>query len=84
MFAPDGSRARILVKLKLPLTTKQEQVLDYITERIQGGLPPTRAEISKYLECRSDNTSEGYLKALEKKGYIRITKGISRGIELCA
>lgn len=70
--------------LKLPLTPKQETVLEYIRERIERGLPPTRAEITKYLECSSDNTSEGYLKALEKKGYIRITKGISRGIELCA
>ena len=70
--------------LKLPLTPKQEAVLDYVTERIESGLPPTRAEISKHLECSSDNTSEGYLKALEKKGYIRIRKGISRGIELCS
>lgn len=70
--------------LKLPLTPKQEAVLDYVTERIGEGLPPTRAEIAREFEFRSDNASHVHLKALEKKGYIRITKSISRGIELCS
>lgn len=65
------------------LTTRQSEILDLIKTNIkQTGFPPTRAEIAQAFGFRSPNASEDHLRALERKGYITILPGSSRGIQL--
>ena len=45
-------------------------------------MPPTRAEIALRLGFKSANAAEEHLKALARKGVIRIMPGTSRGIQL--
>ena len=67
----------------LKLTARQEQILNLIKEAIDNtGFPPTRAEIAKQLGFRSANAAEDHLRALERKGYIEMLPGASRGIRL--
>ncbi|MGB5472797.1 MAG: transcriptional repressor LexA [Gammaproteobacteria bacterium] len=65
------------------LTARQAEILelirDYVTEE---GCPPTRAEIADTLGFRSPNAAEDHLRALERKGYIELVPGASRGIRL--
>ncbi|MGJ7457367.1 transcriptional repressor LexA [Halomonas sp. MA07-2] len=68
-----------------PLTQRQQNVYDFIVKTIQElGYPPTRAEIARALGFRSPNAAEEHLRALEKKGAIRMIAGTSRGIRLPA
>lgn len=65
------------------LTRRQSQVLDVIRRHItRHGVPPTRAEIADKLGFRSPNAAEDHLRALARKGAIRLTPGTSRGIRL--
>jgi len=65
------------------LTLRQKEVLDLIKDKILNfGFPPTRAEISEELGFKSHNAAESHLRALEKKGSIKIQAGSSRGIIL--
>lgn len=65
------------------LTSRQEQVLSLIKSYLEEtGYPPTRAEIAKELGFRSANAAEEHLRALERKGYIEMVPGASRGIKL--
>lgn len=69
--------------MALKLTARQSQILDIIRHSIQhSGRPPTRAEIAAQLGFRSANAAEDHLRALERKGYIRLSAGTSRGIQL--
>ncbi|CAM5192918.1 LexA repressor OS=Castellaniella defragrans OX=75697 GN=lexA PE=3 SV=1 [Castellaniella defragrans] len=71
--------------MALKLTARQSQILALIREAIlRTGRPPTRAEIARALGFRSANAAEDHLRALERKGHIRITAGTSRGIQLVA
>ena len=45
-------------------------------------MPPTRAEIAQTLGFKSANAAEEHLKALAKKGMIKMKPGASRGIQL--
>ena len=66
-----------------PLTNRQKEVLNFISEHIDSiGYPPTRNELSKHFGFRSPNAAESHLRALENKGVIRIEAGRSRGITL--
>ncbi|MBE0490353.1 MAG: transcriptional repressor LexA [Halomonas sp.] len=68
-----------------PLTQRQQNVYDFIVKTLQElGYPPTRAEIARALGFRSPNAAEEHLRALEKKGAIRMIAGTSRGIRLPA
>ncbi|HSH48929.1 MAG TPA: repressor LexA, partial [Halomonas sp.] len=68
-----------------PLTSRQQNVYDFIIKTINDmGYPPTRAEISRALGFRSPNAAEEHLRALERKGVIRMIRGTSRGIRLPA
>ncbi len=54
------------------LTRRQQQILDFITKRIQEqGYPPTIREIGEEMGIRSTNGVNDHLKALERKGYLR-------------
>ncbi len=67
------------------LTARQTQVLDLVRQHMrETGYPPTRAEIAKTLGFRSANAAEEHLRALARKGVIRIMSGVSRGIRLVA
>ncbi|MGI0153964.1 transcriptional repressor LexA [Pseudidiomarina sp. WS423] len=66
-----------------PLTPRQQQILTLIKDNIDAtGMPPTRAEIAERLGFRSANSAEEHLKALAKKGVIKMMPGMSRGIQL--
>jgi repressor LexA len=66
-----------------PLTPRQQNVHDFIVKTIDDlGYPPTRAEIARALGFRSPNAAEEHLRALERKGVIRMIPGTSRGIRL--
>lgn len=66
-----------------PLTARQQNVYDFIVKTMNElGYPPTRAEIAKALGFRSPNAAEEHLRALERKGVIRIIRNTSRGIRL--
>lgn len=68
-----------------PLTSRQQNVYDFIVKTMHElGYPPTRAEIARALGFRSPNAAEEHLRALERKGVIRVIRGTSRGIRLPA
>ncbi|MEM1023830.1 MAG: transcriptional repressor LexA [Myxococcota bacterium] len=51
------------------LTRRQEQILQFITQRIEEqGYPPTIREIGEEMGIRSTNGVNDHLKALERKG----------------
>jgi len=65
------------------LTKQQSKVLACVEVYLnKTGFPPTRAEICKELGFKSPNAAEMHLRALEKKGYITIQSGSSRGISV--
>jgi len=54
-----------------PLTKRQQQVLNIITQSIEErGYPPTMREIGQHMGIRSTNGVNDHLKALERKGHI--------------
>lgn len=66
-----------------PLTEAQEKVLNFVEVFIgNNGFPPTRREISRGLNWNSGNAAEDCLRILERKGRVRLVRGISRGIVL--
>ncbi len=65
------------------LTAKQRHAFEFIAERIQSHIPPTIREIAKHMGFSSTGTVRDYLRALERKGYIRQGKNrLSRSIEI--
>ncbi|OGD92921.1 repressor LexA [Candidatus Curtissbacteria bacterium RIFCSPHIGHO2_01_FULL_41_44] len=62
---------------------RQRQILDFLNEYIDKyGHAPTLVEIAKELGVRSLATVHEHLQVLERKGLIKKTSGIVRGIEL--
>ncbi len=67
---------------EIKLTKAQTRVLEVIQQSVRDeGRPPTRAEIADALGFRSINASESHLRALERRGAIRLQGGASRGIQ---
>lgn len=65
------------------LTTRQRQVLNFIRRSLQkNGIAPTRAEIAEAMGFQSKNAAVDHLKALERKGFIRLHSDLSRGIQM--
>ena len=65
------------------LTSRQEEILNLIKDYLkEKGFPPTRADISKTFGFKSPNAAEQHLRAIEKKGFISILPGASRGLVL--
>ncbi len=65
------------------ITSQQQRVLDCIQIYLKKtGFPPTRADICRELGFKSPNSAETHLRALEKKGFISIESGASRGISI--
>lgn len=66
------------------LTEKQQEILSYIRERAQTGVPPSVREIGKKVGLKSTSSVYQHLKTLENAGYISKTPGINRAITLPA
>lgn len=65
------------------LTNRQQQILDFIIRySAKAGMPPTRAEIAEFMGFRSANAAEDHLRALDRKGAVTLTPGMSRGIRV--
>lgn len=68
---------------KKPLTERQEDVFEFIRKRSEETrLPPTVREIGEQFHISSTNGVRSILGALIKKGYIKRSPRLSRGIEL--
>lgn len=67
------------------LTTRQGEILEYVKTHIASKrLPPTRAEIADRFGFNSTNAAEEHLRALQKKGYLKIGVGTARGLQVIA
>lgn len=67
----------------LPLTARQQQILDWIRAHIDvHGMPPTRAEIARGLGFSTPSSAEDHLQAIARKGALEILPGASRGLKL--
>ena len=65
------------------LTSKQNQVLDYLKKFMsKKGYPPTVREIGKALNLASPATVHAHLNTLADKGYIKKSTSKNRAIEL--
>lgn len=64
------------------LPEKQAQLLRYIIDRLNDGLPPTVREICRDFNIKSTSTAHKYLKDLVAKGYITMGEGTNRSIRL--
>jgi len=66
-----------------PITNRQRQVLDVIvTHLLDKGYAPTLREIGTSMKINSTNGVSDHLRALERKGWIRVAEMQSRGITL--
>ena len=71
---------RILMR---KLTPRQEMVYNFLKQFIlENGFPPTCKEIATALQFKSPTGAHDHLARLEKYGFLRIIKGISRGIQI--
>jgi len=65
------------------LSAKQKQILDFITRFIQEkDYPPSVRDVVKGCGISSSSVAQYYLDVLERKGYIRRDREISRSITL--
>ena len=64
-----------------PLTDRQAEVLAFVEANI-GYFGPTVREIARHMNIRNVTGVVGHLAALERKGYIRRTPNVARGIEV--
>ncbi|MFA5927992.1 MAG: hypothetical protein WC838_01655, partial [Candidatus Margulisiibacteriota bacterium] len=65
------------------LTEKQQDILDFINRYLEtNSYPPALREIAKKFKFRSVTAVVDHLKALEKKGYIKRGKDLSRALEV--
>ena len=73
-----------MVSDSLPLLSpRQQQILRLISQFMKRhGLPPTRADLARALRLRNRQGIDQHLRALERKGYLRLEPGIARGIRL--
>ncbi len=66
------------------ISKKQQEILDYIKERIlEKGYPPSVREICAAVSLRSTSSVHSHLETLEKNGYIRRDPTKPRTIEIC-
>lgn len=66
-----------------PLTARQQAVYEFIREQLHATRrPPTVREIADHFGFRSPKGGTDHLAALERKGWIIRTPGVSRGIQL--
>jgi len=67
-----------------PLSPRQSDALQAIRDYIEVcGYPPTLRELAKHMSI-SIHAANGHLIGLEKKGAIKRTEGVARGIAVLA
>ena len=82
-YFPTLSPTLFPTMLPLPLTSRQQKVLDWIRRHLETtGMPPTRAEIAAGLGFSTASSAEDHLRALARKGALELTPGASRGLRL--
>lgn len=65
------------------LTRKQRAIYDFVVDCVnRQGIPPSLTEIAQAFDLASPSGVSDHLRALERKGFIRRRRGVSRGIEL--
>lgn len=65
------------------ITTKQQEILDYIkSEIINRGYPPAVREICEAVNLKSTSSVHSHLESLEKNGYIKRDPTKPRAIEI--
>jgi repressor LexA len=71
--------------MTIPLSEKQQQVLEFIRRKITAErLPPTIREIAAHFGFSSTGTVRDHLQALAQKGYLVLNRHKARAIELKA
>ena len=66
---------------KKPLSGREQKIFDFVEKQITAGQPPTRKEAGGAVGV-NESTARQYLKKIERKGWIRLSIGQHRGIEL--
>jgi SOS-response transcriptional repressor LexA len=64
------------------LTKRQAQVLFFVQAGLAYGEAPTLREIGLAMGIRSTNGVSDHLRALERKGWLRLANGRVRGIQI--
>lgn len=64
------------------MNPKALQILDYIRDRIDDGLPPSVREICAALDIKSTSTAHKYLGELQERGLIEKSSHLNRAITL--
>lgn len=80
MFMDSRSQPEATIR---PLTDRQREVLDFIRDRVrENHRPPTVREIGDNFDIRSTNGVRVILDALEKKGQLKRSPRLSRGLSV--
>jgi repressor LexA len=65
------------------LTKRQAEVLEFINRYLEEhGYPPTVREVAAHFGFRSPRAAHDHMKALQKKGYLRVRAGRPRAVEV--
>lgn len=65
------------------LTIRQESILDFLKEFIaEAGYPPSLRDIARHFGISSPKNVAKHLDALERKGFIKRSAALSRGIDV--
>ncbi len=65
------------------LTERQHEVLGFIRQEVKlKGIAPSRADIADHFGFKSKNAATDHIKALQRKGYIKVYNDTSRGIQV--
>lgn len=68
-----------------PLTEKQQATLYFIRDYIRAnGMAPTMQEIASGMGWKSPNAAQGHVDSLQRKGRLKVKRGVNRGIVLTA
>lgn len=67
--------------MALGLTTKQRELLHFVATRSARGLPPSYAELGRLMGVAAP-TIGTHLRRLQRKGYLVITRHLSRTLQV--
>ena len=73
----------MISEVMVPLTQRQQQVLDYIqVHQQQKGVVPTLREIAKYFSFRSMTAAVDHVRVLQRKGYLSHEPRLARSLRV--